>query len=370
MSSQLTKDDVDRLMKEPSPLVRAEVAGKLAQEIDSPQLTESEINMAQDVVRLMARDVEVSVRQSLAQSLRSATRLPHDVAVQLASDVELVALPILENSSVLTDEDLIGIVEKGSAAKQEAIAARPNVSENVSDALITTAGEKAVTRLMSNATAQIAEKSLTKAVDRFQASEDVKEAMVTRATLPVTVVERLTTLVSERLQDYLVTHHEMSASLASDIVLQSREHAVLAMASGSSEQDIEKLVAQMFRNKRLTPSIVIRALCMGDVAFFEAALGVMANVPLVNARILIHDAGRLGLKTLYEKAGMPLRLFPAVRVALDVVHETVLDGEMHDLERYRAKVLERILTQFEDMATEDIDYLLAKLGDVIRVSRA
>jgi hypothetical protein len=73
----------------------------------------------------------------------------------------------------------------------------------------------------------------------------------------------------------------------------------------------------------------------------------------------------LGLKSLYDKSGMPPRLLSAVRVALDVVRETELDGEAHDIERYRARVIERILTQFEDMQSEDIDYLIDKLGDVM-----
>jgi uncharacterized protein (DUF2336 family) len=365
MASHLSKADVDRLMVESSPLVRAEVAGKLAQEIDSPRLTESELNLAHDIVRLMAKDIEVSVRQSLAQSLRHAVRLPHDVAVQLANDVETVALPVLENSMVLSDADLIDIVARGSALKHQAIAGRQGVSEKVSEALITTAGEQAVTTLMNNVTAQITEQSLSKAMDRFQASENVKEAMVKRETLPVTVAERLSVLVSERLKDYLVAHHELSPSVASDLVLQSRERAVIGLAAGHSEQDIEKMILQMYHNRRLTPTIVLRALCMGDLAFFEMALSVMSNVPLVNTRILIHDAGRLGLKTLCEKAGIPANMQSIVRGALDVVHETELDGGMHDMARYRARVIERVLTQFEDIHSDDFDYLITKLGDMM-----
>lgn len=365
MATHLSNDDVVRLLKEPSPHVRSEIAGKLAQEIDSPRLTESEFNLAQEIVRLMAKDVEVVVRQALAQSLRHAVKLPHDVALKLANDVEQVALPILENSSVLTDNDLINIIGEGSEKKQEAIAARPNVSMQVSDALITSAGEKAVAALMGNITAQISEQSLDKAVARFQGSDCVKEAMVKRAVLPITVVERLATIVSDKLKDYLVSHHEMSASVASDLILQSREQSVVGMASGRSEHDIEKLVAQMYTNKRLTPSIILRALCMGEVAFFESALAIMANVPLLNARILIHDAGQLGMRTLYEKANMPAGLLPVVRAALEVVHETELDGGDQDTERYRARVIERVLTQFEDINSEDVDYLLTKLGDIM-----
>jgi uncharacterized protein (DUF2336 family) len=365
MSSTLTQTDVAKLLAEPSAHVRSELAGKLATELDSPRLTESELKLAQDIVRLMAKDVEATVRQALSQSLRRASRLPHDVAIKLANDIESVALPILENSSVLTDEDLTAIVKSGATSKQEAIAGRANVSESVSAALIDSAGEKAVATLMSNASARIADTSMSKAVDRFAQSDAVKEKMIKRAALPVTVTERLVTMVSENLKDYLVSHHELSPAVAADLVLQSRERSVISMSGGSSEHELEKLVTQMYRNKRLTPSIVLRALCMGDIRFFETAMAVMANVPLLNARILIHDGGRLGLKSLYEKGGMPPRFLPAVRVAIDVVHDTPMDGGERDLERYRARVIERVLTQYEDFGSEDLDYLLDKLGDVL-----
>ncbi len=365
MATHLSNDDVVRLLEEPSPHVRAEVAGKLAQEIDSPRLTENEHQLAQEIIRLMAKDVEVIVRQALAQSLRHAVRLPHDVALKLAKDVEQVALPILENSSVLTDSDLIEIVNEGSPSKQEAIAGRPNVSTQVSEAIVSLASEKAVELLMGNITAQISEQSMDKAIDRFHESERVKEAIVKRPILSVTMAERLAAAVSDRLRDYLVAHHDLSPTVAADLVMQSREKSVVGMTAGRSGNDIEKLVAQMYHNKRLTPSIVLRALCMGEVAFFESALAIMANVPLLNARILIHDAGQLGLKTLYEKAGMPSGLFNIVRAALDVVHETELDGSDGDVTRYRARVIERVVTQFEDIDSEDVDYLLAKLGDIM-----
>jgi uncharacterized protein (DUF2336 family) len=189
--------------------------------------------------------------------------------------------------------------------------------------------------------------------------------MVKRTVLPVTVAERLTTLVSDRLRDYLVSHHELSPTVAADLVLQTRERTVVELASGSSEREIEKLVAQMHNNGRLTPSIVLRSLCMGDVLFFEAAIAVRANIPLLNARILIHDGGQLGLKTLYERAEMPPNMMPVIRAALEVVHETKMDGEEHDRERYKARVIERVLTQFEDVGSDDFEYLLNKLGDIM-----
>jgi len=368
MTSTLSQADVARLLSEPSPHVRAELAGKMAVELDNPHLTDSELRLAQDIVQTLARDVENSVRQTLAENVRKAARLPHNVAVQLANDIESVALPILKESSVLTEDDLITLVRGGAAAKQEAIAARPNVTEKISGALIETASESAVATLMKNNGAQISEASMGKAMDRFAASDTVKENMVKRAALPPAVAERLVTMVSENLKDYLVTHHEFSPVMATNLVLQSRERAVINLSVRSTEAELEKMITQMHASKRLTASIVLRALCMGDMPFFEMAMAVMANVPVVNARILIHDAGRLGLKSLYAKTGMPARFLPAVRVAIDVVHETTLDGGTHDRERYQARIIERVLTQFEDFGAEDLDYLLDKLGDVLTVA--
>ncbi|HEY2616200.1 MAG TPA: DUF2336 domain-containing protein [Acetobacteraceae bacterium] len=367
MVSPLTQADVARLLAEPSASARAEVADKLAREIDSTSLNQAEQRIAHDIIRIMAQDAELAVRRALSQSLRNAKQLPHDVALRLASDVEAVALPILISSPALTDADLVALVKTSSSRKQEAIAGRDGVSEQVADALVTAGSEAAVATLMGNASAHISPASLGTAIDRFADSERVKTNMVHRADLPVVIAERLVVMVSEMLQSYLVRHHELPVSLATDIVLQSREHATLHISLGSSEQQLERLVRQMHRNQRLTPMLVMRSLCLGDLAFFEMAMAVMAKVPVANARILIHDAGPNGLGSLYERAGMPARLLPAVRVAVDVVRGTEFDGGERDRERYRSRVITRILTQFEDLPQDDLDYLLDKLGDVLSV---
>lgn len=365
MRSVLSQSDVAKLLAEPSPIVRAELATKLGAEIENPSLSPTEVALAQDIVRIMVKDVEASVRQALAQNLRHASRLPHDVAVKLANDIESVALPILENSQVLTDADLIAIVQSGGSAKQETVAARPGISESVSEVLVTKGSEKAVARLLDNTTAQINETSLNKAVDRFASSEQIKEKIVKRPTLPPALTERLVTMVAENMRDHLVAHHQLSPAIAADIILQSRERAIMGLTGKSSTEELEKLITQMNANGRLTPSLILRALCTGDIGFFEMSIAVRANIPVVNARVLIHDAGQLGLKSLYERAGMPANLLSAVRAAIDVVHETEMTDDPHGRERYRARIIERILTKCEGLGVEETDYLLGKLGDIL-----
>ena len=361
----LTQKDVNRLLQDPSSENRATMAGKIASQLEH-ELTPAERKIAEDIIGLMARDAVVLVRQALSENLRHIPDVPHDIALRLALDVESVALPILESSSVFSDEDLIEIIQSGSEQKQTAIAQREEVSDKLSDAIVSTTGEKVVATLMSNEGAQLTEEVLSKAIDRFQGSELVKTPMVGRSKLPVTVAERLVSLVSDKLKDVLVQKHELPPSIAADLIMQSRERATVNLFSDASENDVEKLVRQLYKNCRLTPSLILRAACMGDIAFFEWSMAILAGVGITNARMLIHDAGPLGFKSLYEKSGMPRQLLSAFRVAMEVARENTLDGEEGDRERYRRRMIERILTQYEDLALEDLDYLLGKLGDLAR----
>jgi uncharacterized protein (DUF2336 family) len=151
--------------------------------------------------------------------------------------------------------------------------------------------------------------------------------------------------------------------------MQARERATMGLVEyGSTDTELQNLIEQLHRKGRLTPSLVLRALCVGDLNFFERALAKLGNVPLKNARMLIHDQGALGLQSIYLKAELPRRLFPAFRAGIDVVSKTEYDGGSNDRSRFIERMLERMLTQFEDPATrlsqDDIDYLMGKLNEI------
>ncbi|MBF0305052.1 MAG: DUF2336 domain-containing protein [Alphaproteobacteria bacterium] len=368
VENKLTKADVQRLLDEPSPEGRAEAAAKVAGQFERGELTPSERKLAEDIFRLMLRDAEVRVREALASHLKESPDVPHDVALALARDVDTVAVPMLSSSVVLTDDDLIAIVRSQNVAKQIAVAGRHEVSAPVAEAVVAAGNEKAVVRLVSNEGAEIPEQSLQKVIDDFGTRQDVQGALVRRSSLPITVTERLVTVVSENLRRHLLTTHELPRGLAADLVLQARERAILGLSSGSDEADLERLVRQLHDHGRLTASIILRAVCMGDLPFFETALSTLVNVPLVNARILVHDAGRMGFKAIYEKSGLPPTFYAAMRAAIDVAGEMQYDGEAGDRERYIRRMMERILTQYGDLGVsfegEDLEYLLSKLNQL------
>ena len=192
-----------------------------------------------------------------------------------------------------------------SPLKQKAIAGRNGLPEEVSDELISRANITAVTALMQNPSAQINERSLGRAIDRFSQDNEVKETIARRKTLPLTIAERLATIVSDQLKTYLVTHHELSPGAATDIVLLSRDLTTIKLAYGHEEEELKRLANEMHRCGRLTPFLVLRALCLGDMAFFEVAMATIARVPVENARSLISDSGPNGLKALFDKSELP-----------------------------------------------------------------
>jgi uncharacterized protein (DUF2336 family) len=365
----LSMDDVNRLTQDPSPVARAGTAIKLAQQFNSTNFSPIELKLAEEIFRVMARDAEVRVREALSAHLKHNPLLPHDVAVALAKDVDSVALPVLSVSDVLTPDDLVQIVKsQGTPSRLDAIAGRRQVDVAVSAAIVDVGSENVVAKLLANPGADFAEPTLHKVVDKFGDSESIQAPLVHRNTLPVTVAERLVTQVAEHLRAHLLSSHKISPDLALDLVLHSRERATVGLAMGVSESGLAALVSQLKDNNRLTASLVLRAVCMGNLRFFEHALAALAGIAVGNARVLIHDPGRRGLKNLWTKASVPSSYYPAVQAALDVVVQTELDGLDLDSERYSRRIIERVLTQYEKIGVEfnddDLEYLLTKVNQL------
>ncbi len=369
MNETLSIADVHKLLEDPSADNRAETARKVATGFGDGVLSERERVIAEDIFKVMVRDVEMRVREALSVNLRNCAFISHDIARALAEDVDQVALPMLQFSTVLTDDDLVEIVNKHGPAKQKAVAKRETVSEVVSEALVDAGDADVVSTLMSNKGATISEPTMEKALDKHGDSIKVSQTMALRPKLPIAVAERLVTMVSDSIRDHILKNHDLPVETVTDLIILSREKATIGLLDEkSSAEDARDLVVQLYRSGRLTPSIILRALCMGDIRFFEASVAVLAKMPLISARVLIHDEGADGLKSILKKARVPPPLFPAFRAAVEVSNETEYDGLDNDRERFRRRMIERILTNFEDpksrMGQENIDYLFDKLQQI------
>jgi len=366
----LTDIDIRTLMKGATADERAVAAHKLCRVIDKVALTDVERQEAQEILRVMAGDAAELVRRAVAVTLKASPLLPRDVANRLARDVESISLPILNFSPSFTDEDLAEIVRLGGPVRQVAIAKRPKLTERVTAAIVEHGVEQAVEIACANDNAAFSERVLQRALDRFDKSEQVLAAVAYRTALPLSVTERLVDLVSEQVREHLLNHHAISPELALQIAVGARERATIDLVDQAGRAaDPKAFAAHLRKAERLTASLLLRALAQGHMTFFECAVAELAGVPHHRTWLMIHDAGPLGLRAIYERAGLPARLFSAFRVGVDTWHSLEFDGDLRDRERFQERMLQRFLTQPQTAARDDVDYLLDKMDRVSREAR-
>lgn len=362
MRSNLTDSDIRTLIKGPTEDARAQAAHKICRCIDEGELSAEERTHAEGIIAIMAQDAAVLVRRSLAIALKNSPKLPREIANKLAKDVDSIALPVILNSPVLTDADLVEIVRASPPHRQVAVASRPTLSTAVTGAIAEYAAPEAVERALANDNASFNESGLDTALTRFGDMSPIVTAMVHRNVLPVSITEKLISSVTGELFDHLVNNHELPPQIAIDLAMGARERATIDIVEQAIRQrDVGKFVQQLNLNGRLNPSLLMRGLCLGHMEFVEHAMAELGGLPHQRMWLLIHDSGPLGLKAAFDRAGLPPRLFPSFRAAIEVYHSIEREGAARDRISFRKRMLERTLTLFQSIPKDDLDYLLEKL---------
>lgn len=360
--SALSDLDIKRLVKSDNADDRAVATHKICRVMERNELSEADRMAAQEIIRLMAADAAELVRRALAVTLRGSELLPHDVAMKLAQDVTTVAVPILTNSPVFTDDDLRDIIRSGGAVRQVAIAKRETLSTVVTTAIADHGVEEAVVVACANDNAIFEDQSLGRVMDRFGKSEVVHSVLINRQTLPITISERLVHVVSSVMREQLMTRHAIKPETALEITTQTRERATVDLADqAGASLNPKELVKHLLSNNRLTPSLILRALARGHMPFFEHALAELSGVPHERTWLMVHDAGPLGFRAIYDRAGMPARLFQTFKAAVETYHELVDNHGHLDPMHFQERMIERFLTLKPFAPREDILYLFERL---------
>ena len=289
-SSSWAKEHLREFLANPSDMPTYRLSADVSQLYASGELTGRERALADEILRGLLKDVEVRVRQAMSHYLKACDVLPHDIAVRLANDVESVALPILEYSSVLTDEDLIDIVQCHGEDYQSAIARRQEVSETVSEAIVGSGNERPVVTLLQNERSRLSQATMENVVLLFPEQQEVTRALAERPDVPAPVLDKLTHLVAEELRFEMISRHSKSAELVNSLMKQGSEDSLLnVLQTYQTLEDAEAMAAELYRSNRLTPTLLLRALYSGQLDFFEFGLARLAQMKAEDARPLIHD---------------------------------------------------------------------------------
>lgn len=130
----------------------------------SERCDDEQVAQYDDVLCRLAGLVEEKARAHVAGILARLDRAPGSVVVKLANDSIDVARPLLEFSNVLSDDDLIEIVDNQTEDHREVIAGRESVDARVGDAIVEKGGAPSVARLVNNKSATFNDETLEKLV--------------------------------------------------------------------------------------------------------------------------------------------------------------------------------------------------------------
>jgi len=356
-------DVYDRLRAHPDVAVRTETARHVGALLSRPTLSAAERRTALAILERLVQDVEQEVREALAHHVARCALLPPDLARKIAADVDAVALPFLRVSPALSDADLVAIIGAGSVSKQVAIAARQSVSPGVTEVLIGTGRPSVVTALLENDGAAITEAGYHAIMDEYAEDDRVQRLMVARPALPLPIAERLIAVVSETLRERLVENHTLPREIADELVHQARERALMhGIAALPRSFDVDAFAARLGAKGELTPTLLMRSVCLGDRRFFEAAMAVLAGISVASSVVLIADRGPLGFKALYEKAGLPPEYFRAFRAALDVLGEMQIAGQDSWSPGCLETILDRMMREYDEACPADLEHLMSQMS--------
>ncbi len=358
-----------RVTGQPDVMLREQVARQICTQFNAGGFTAEEMDIVKDILLLLSEDMEVRIRRVLSLELKENPNMPHSVAIKLARDVQDVALPVLEFSSVLTSQDLIELVHATrEAARHSAIARRATgINADVSRALISTGHAQVAGFLFGNVHAQIDERGIAQAFILYKENGSVLERLVQHGGMSVALAERLIASASSGVQRMLAQRFGITNSLAQSITDPIHAEATVAVHQVSeSVTKTQELVHQLFLNNRLTHSVILRALCQGEIEFFETGMAKLAGIPLANAHKLIRQGNGQGFQALYRACNMPETMLEATEMLVRIALEE--EPQSGKREVYSSRMIQRITERGYDRTIPNMGYMLALLHDKSKIA--
>jgi len=304
--------------------VRAAVAEKVAR--IAPGLTGDENDRIRQTVyealMILTNDQITRIRQILSESLKDVINAPRAVIRRLAGDDEtVVATPVLEFSPVLTDDDLLEIIEVGPAAGGlAAISRRATVNESISDAVASTDDVEAITDLLSNTSAQIREETLDRLIDRAPGIELWHAPLAGRPRLAPRAATRLARFLADNLLEVLQQRTDLDAKTLDSVKAVVRRRidkdatnagpARPVVATAAPPPDFMKLALpiNMVRGLRdagkLDASVILKALQSLDYAFVLGALATLGDLSTSAVQRVFARKSAKGIVAVAWKAGL------------------------------------------------------------------
>jgi uncharacterized protein (DUF2336 family) len=282
----------------------------------------------------LVADEAVRVRATIADAVKDMPVAPRELILRLANDTAMsVSEPVIRFSPLLTTDDLLALLANAPASGTAlAVAHRSRLDEEVSDAIVASAGNTEIRALLANPSAQIREATLDALIARSVEHTDWHEPLVRRPSLPLRAARILSEIVATHLLEVLATRADLGPELAEDL----RQRLVTRLQSDAKEPAVrleptaEQVLSDahaLARRGELAEEVVLDATRRGEARYATALLAVAAgtSVSVVDRAASLRSSK--GLVSLVWKAGFTMRAAVALQTLLaHLAPDAVLTG--------------------------------------------
>jgi uncharacterized protein (DUF2336 family) len=309
-----TKEDIEKINKNPTDATKIGLVDKLMFAFNA-ELDHKEKLLAKDIVRLLAADISISIRETISKKFGHSEKLPKDIALKLASDLEdIVAIPVIERSSLLTEDDLIKILDKANINRQHAVARRSNLTEKICTHISEKAPAEVLETLVQNKFTPLTKEQTEKILLNHKENDKLLRAMIQFKRVDIELAHELLTKVSEDMRKILIVEYDIPSSVVNNLIHDSKEWVVLSMIRAHNDGNLDntladQVIARLKKDGELSFSLLIKALSLGNISFLERSWSQLADLPLENIKKLLWEvAPEQGFKGLYEKSKFPVAM--------------------------------------------------------------
>jgi uncharacterized protein (DUF2336 family) len=306
-------------------------------------------------ITILLEGARPDVRLALAEAFADSRAAPRHIVAALAADQVNVAAVVLGRSPVFEDAELVELVASGAVPIQTAIASRPVLAPAVSAAIAEVCSREVCRVLLANPQATVDAGPLARIAERFGAETDIRAALLDRPDLPAAVHQTLVKRVADALGAMVIAKSWVNEARAMLVTREATDRATVFIAGEAESVALPALVEHLRASGQLTTALMLRAVCAGNLDFFEAALAALAGVPLTRVVSLVTSHRVGALRALYAKAGLPRMAFEAFAAALDIWAEVAAEDAASERYRTTSDVADAILRRYAGVTGDSSD---------------
>ena len=280
--------------------------------VTSDTLSDRERALMGDILRQLIHEVETSVRRCLAEHLAKHKAVPKDLVVTLANDEIEVAHPILLQSEVLQDEELIEVIRHRTIQHQLTIAMRHRVSEQVTDALVETQDQSVITALINNHNAKISEKTMCYLVSESERLDSYQNPLLRRPDLTQDLAKRMYWWVSAALRKHIIQHFEIDPVELDDHIERTVEQVIDDRGDVVAEDAGSDLAGTLANEQPEDVATMINVLRGGEIMLFEKMMAQLTDLRLPLLRRIAYEPGGEALAILCKACKLSRAQFAEV----------------------------------------------------------